>query len=410
MRPKLKFFLAVGLLVLGLTSAEGQTISWINTGASTAWYTAANWSPSTAAGAWTTANLAQFNNSGTANTSGINMGTASLSIGAIEMSSARTRNLTIGNSSTTSGTLTLNSIVVNTLADTILFNGSANTLTLQNNETGSGKTMNVALAGTTNTIRANSTGAINISSNISGTATNSLVIQSAGSGAVTISGTNTYAGTTTVDTGSLFVNGNNAGATGAIGVNNTSTLGGTGTLGGATTVASGGTIRGGVGAAAGNLTTGNVTVNNGGILFANLAAVGTSSKLLLGGNTLDLKTGAILKLDDITGFVASAAGIWNIAELTSGATLQLDAVGVANGFQYGKYTQGTGNTGPVNIDVSSLPTLGTGDQLILTRTGNNLVLEFIPVPEPTTMLGLAVGLIGLGAAVRKKFFAPALSA
>jgi hypothetical protein len=69
----------IGLLALSFIAVRSQTISWANTGTATAWYTAGNWSSSTASGSWTTANLAQFNNTGSANTAGINMGTASLS-------------------------------------------------------------------------------------------------------------------------------------------------------------------------------------------------------------------------------------------------------------------------------------------------------------------------------------------
>ncbi|MGL6073677.1 MAG: beta strand repeat-containing protein [Fimbriiglobus sp.] len=242
--------------------------------------------------------------------------------------------------------------------------------------------------------------------------TGSVTLSSTSTNALTLTGTNTYTGGTTISGGTL-VAGNTAGSatgTGTVTVNNTGTLAGTGIITGATTVTTGGTIRGGTGILAGNLTTGNVTVQSGGNLFANLAASGTSSKLLVGASTLDLKTGAILKVDDISGFSVTTGGTWNIAELTSGTTLQLNATGVADGFQYGKWVQGTGATGPIVIDFSGLPTLATGDQLILSRTGNNLVLEFIPVPEPTTMLGLAAGLLGLGAAVRKKFFTPAVAA
>jgi fibronectin-binding autotransporter adhesin len=236
---------------------------------------------------------------------------------------------------------------------------------------------------------------------ISGTALHSLV--KTGTGVLELSGTNTYLGSTVVMGGTLNVNGNQSAATGALVVNNTATLGGTGTVGGSTLVASGGTIRGGATTATTTLTTGNVTVANGGAIFANLGATTVSSKLALGTNTLDLKTGSVLRLDDVSGFSVTAAGTWNIAELTSGTTLQLDAAGVADGFLFGSYTNGS-NSGPVNIDVSALPTLAATDVLELRRSGNNLVLTFVPVPEPALLFGLAVGLLGAGAAVRKKFF------
>ncbi len=198
---------ASAVLALGVgiyVTHAAATVSWANTGASTAWYTAANWSPSTASGAWLTSDTAQFDNTGTATTSGINMNTALLSIGAIEVTSARTRNLTIGNSSSlTVGTLTLNGTTVNSVSNVILRNASGSLLTLQDNETGSGKTMNVALANATdNIINIDSTGGITISSIIRGSS-KKLTLGGAGTGALTLSGANTYTGGTTITAGTL---------------------------------------------------------------------------------------------------------------------------------------------------------------------------------------------------------------
>ena len=155
------------------------------------------------------------------------------------------------------------------------------------------------------------------------------------------------------------------------------------------------------------LTTGNVTVQSGGNIFANLAASGTSSQLALGANTLDLKTGSILKLDDVTGYSETLGATYTIAQLTSGTTLQLDGLTKADGFVYGKYDTTNGNTGPVQFDVSSLPALGASTGVVLSRSGNNLVLVFVPVPEPALLFSLAAGVLGVGAVIRKRFFAPA---
>ena len=178
-----------------------SSIFWANTLASTAWYTAANWSPSTASGAWLPGSVAEFRNSGTANTAGINMGTAALSIGQIDVTAARTRVLTIGNSSATVGTLTLNGASAGSNANVILRNSSASLLTLQNNETGTGKTMNIALGNaTTNTIDASGAAGITISSVISGA---SRSITKIGTGTLTLSGTNTYSGGTIISGGTV---------------------------------------------------------------------------------------------------------------------------------------------------------------------------------------------------------------
>ena len=65
-------------------------------------------------------------------------------------------------------------------------------------------------------------------------------IAKTGGGILELSTTNTYVGTTTVNEGTLRVNGNIA--TGAVNVNAGATLGGTGFIGGATTVNAGGTL------------------------------------------------------------------------------------------------------------------------------------------------------------------------
>jgi len=117
------------------------------------------------------------------------MGTASLSISAIHVDSTRSRALTIGNSSGTVGTLTLNGTTVNSISNVILRNASTNLLTLQNNETGTGKTMNIALGNSTNNIiSVDGTGGITIGSVIQGAGRN-LTISGTNTGTVTLSGT-----------------------------------------------------------------------------------------------------------------------------------------------------------------------------------------------------------------------------
>src|SRR2546421_3007775 len=122
---KVSTFLTVFFVVIVLTivvfvvkAANGQTDVWANTSTATAWFTTTNWDTANVPG--TTGHdldTAQFANAGSATSSGINMTTAggNLQIGAIEVTSARTRALAIGTSTNNTGVLTLVGNTVNSV-------------------------------------------------------------------------------------------------------------------------------------------------------------------------------------------------------------------------------------------------------------------------------------------------------
>jgi len=180
---------------------SGATVAW--TGGVTPWYTSTNWTPNRGATQWLTDDIAQFNNAGSASRAGINMSTAPLSIGAIEVTSLRDRPMLIGNSSSTPGTLTLNGTLVNSVSNVVVRNASGSILTLQNNDTGTGKIMNIALGNAVeNIFSLDGEGDITISSIITGTSKN-LTLAGSGAGILNLSGANIYSGNTTIRHGVL---------------------------------------------------------------------------------------------------------------------------------------------------------------------------------------------------------------
>jgi autotransporter-associated beta strand protein len=185
------------------TSLGQTTILWGNTGATTAWYTNTNWSPSTTSGAWTTSSIAQFQNNGTATSASIAITTSNLSIGAIELTSARTRNLSIGNSTTTNGTLTLNGTTVNSVANTIIRHNSANNLTIQDNG-GAAGLLGLALGNATeNIVSVEAAGSVTFSSLLSG---GKLTKSGSGAGSLILNATNTtFSGGVTLNAGTLQI-------------------------------------------------------------------------------------------------------------------------------------------------------------------------------------------------------------
>jgi hypothetical protein len=210
----------------------------------------------------------------------------------------------------------------------------------------------------------------------------------------TFNGSIAGSGTLTVTAGELVLNGNNT-YSGATTVS-AATLSGTGTLTSIVTVTSG-RIRGGSGTSIGTLTVGGLNVAGGGIT-ALLASNGTNSKLAIGSGVLNLSTGSTLQLQSVAGFADTPAS-YTIASLSDGNNLKLDNNSVTDQFVFGTYSPSSGASGSVVIDMSqfSFP-LTTSDRFTLSRSGNNLVLNFStgPVPEPGLLLALGIALAGIG--------------
>jgi fibronectin-binding autotransporter adhesin len=227
-----------------------------------------------------------------------------------------------------------------------------------------------------------------------------------GAGTQTLAGANSYTGATTIDAGTLSVNGSLA-AGSAVTVNNGGTLAGTGTVNGTVTVNQNASLAPGV-AGAGILTIGGNTVihtfgvSGPGELAISAGAPGSNTGLtMVGGATLDFKTGSVLDLSLVSGF--GAAGSYTIVNMPAGAgaNVLVDAAPTTNGQVLGTYIQGAGASGPVTIVPSGFA-LSDGNTFVLSRIGDTVTIDFTPVPEPTTILGLAVGSLAMGGFIRRR--------
>ena len=213
----LKFFFVLGSICLFGVTVKSQTL-W-TAPAGQAWLLNTNWASSTVP---STTEVAQFGADPTSGATGVginmngttNNGTNNQAVGAIEITNARTANLLIGNSSTsTSGTLTLNGATVNTFADVIVRNNSTGTLIFDNTQALGNQTMTMALGDITdNKIYIDNTGDVVINTVVSGIG-KQLTLGGAGTGKLRLNAANTYTGVTNVYPGMYLQLNNSTGNT-----------------------------------------------------------------------------------------------------------------------------------------------------------------------------------------------------
>ena len=163
----------------------------------------------------------------------------------------------------------------------------------------------------------------NISTNGFVDETVSIVIST--DGAWKFDGDNTYTGTTSIDGGTLLINGDCSAATGAVTVASGGTLGGTGIVGGATAVLSGGSLTPGTSVGtltfAGDLDISGMAGDDAGSLVFELES-GTDQVVLSSGQ-LSIGTGE-LGLDDFDLTVA-APGVYTLFDASSTINGSLDS-------------------------------------------------------------------------------------
>jgi fibronectin-binding autotransporter adhesin len=167
-------------------------------------------------------------------------------------------------------------------------------------------------------------------------------------GTLVLSGNNTYAGATTVSNGTLRVNGNQSGATGAVTVASGAALAGSGTLGGAVTVANGGTLAGQTGQ---TLAMAGLTLNNTSAVNVSLGAPSATGLFQVNGNlTLD----GTLNLSDAGGF---GAGLYRLFNYTGALTDNGLAFGSIAGAIPGNLSLQTSVANQVNVILIDTTTL-----------------------------------------------------
>jgi hypothetical protein len=211
-------------------------------------------------------------------------------------------------------------------------------------------------------------GNVNVSGNISsGGASLNVAVNS---GVTTFTGTNTYNGSTSVQGGTLLVNGNNSGATGTTFVSGTgSVLGGTGTIG-----------------------SGNVQTFDGTITGATITTVGTLT--FLGNVDLSTGEGNGTYLANLSGSMSDLLAITGILSLGEGSILDIEGVG--DGIT--TYTLATfASREDVFATVMDVPA-----NYMLVYHDMDIQLVPIPIPEPATWIGGGLILAALAFSQRRR--------
>ena len=206
-----------------------------------------------------------------------------------------------------------------------------------------------------------------------------------GTGTLTLTGANTYTGTTYVDTGTLLVNGTSSG-TGRVTVqNNGSVLGGTGTISAPVTVTASGAINPGPNAGAngtaanvGTLTTGALTLNSPATSIFDVANMTTYDKVVVNGSS---RLGGTLTVYVNTGSTFTTGTVLDLIHLNSGVLT-------------GAYTNAANGT--------MLTFSGETFLVLQTATDFELVAQ-TAVPEPATWLGGALLLGATGWSLRRRW-------
>ncbi len=229
--------------------------------------------------------------------------------------------------------------------------------------------------------------------------TGAFSITKSGTGTWVLSGNSTYTGPTTVSGGLLKITGS-LGNT-AVSVEDTATLSGSGSIGGAVTVNAGGTLS--PGNSPGIQNVGGLVLNDGGhynwqmLDAAGIAGTGYDSYNLTGS----------LDLAGLTGTTPFNINLWSLA--STGPDVNGNAANFDNSAEQSWTLIATPNaiTGfsAADFAVNVAAFNGTGGfsnalaggtfTVGLSGDGTDLVLNYTPVPEPSAIALIAIGFVGL---------------
>jgi autotransporter-associated beta strand protein len=318
----------------------------------------------------------------------LNLGSTTVANGLFALSQTNTSTTTVG------GALNLNltNNAVATLGHIAMSDG---TLTLNLGGSTAGGTIVSSLAGSTGTVRggtgSNATTTLTINSTTNtiysgilanGSSSNVLTVVKTGAGTQVLSGVNTYTGSTTVEAGTLQIDGSTAAAS-AVTVQSAGVLGGVGTVGGNTTIQAGATL-----------------------------APGNSPGVLSFGSNLTLEGNVVMELNGLvrgTGYdgidVAGALAYGGGLTLNFGTTF-------ANGSSFSLFDFGsaTGSFETITLEGSYIGTLVNSGGVWSGNVGGqdfefvqaDGTLSVVPEPSATMLLALAAA-GGWALRIRRRF-------
>jgi autotransporter-associated beta strand protein len=203
------------------------------------------------------------------------------------------------------------------------------------------------------------------------------------SGTLTLAGSNTYTGATTVSAGTLLINGDQTLATGAVNVSSGATLGGSGTIGGTTTISSGGTL------APGN--------SPGVITFKSALTLAGATNMELNGTTLGTTYDGINTGTGLLTYGGTLTLTFGSSFLTGGETFDLFTIGT--GGSTGSFSSvsiaGSYVTGLTNTAGVWSGTVGSLNFAFTQATGELLVTSAIPEPSTYAAIFGSLALVGV---------------